>query len=311
MATNLSFDLDRYLRVSGACKPAAFDWERPQPRLSNEALFCLAYMMDIESHTIVYLRELLSTGIVREADVTAFLSCWAYEEFFHSLLLRRFLERQGVEINDRRFSELRRRRSVADQVIVPIARLVSRVTCHFPAVHMTWGAINEFSTLTGYRAVIRQTDPGAAAREPSLLTTILERIVKDERRHFAFYFNQAQNRLRPVAAQRLTSFLLRRFWTPVGVTVRGDESMRRVCAFMFPDDAGLSALGELDSKICALPGLEWFNLGRLYGEGNRSRCFKSFSDETAGRRGSLVQPVPPEKTKLPIAERPAYGSGRL
>lgn len=285
MATDSSFDLDRYLRASGASKPAAFDWDRPQPQLSNEALFCLAYMMDIESHTIVYLRELLSTEIVREVDVTAFLSCWAYEEFFHSLLLRRFLGRQGVEINDRRFSELRRRRSLADQVIVPIARLVSRATRHFPAVHMTWGAINEFSTLTGYEAVIRQTDPGAPGREPSLLTTILERIIKDERRHFAFYFNQARTRLRPLAAQRLTSFLLRRFWTPVGVTVRGDESMRRVCAFMFPDDAGLSALGKLDSKTRALPGLEWFNLGRRYAEGNRSRSFKIFFDEEAGRGG--------------------------
>src|SRR5262249_54470602 len=155
-------------------------------------------------------------------DVTAFLSCWAYEEFFHSLLLRRFLARQGVEIEDRRFSELRRRRSLADKVIVPVARYVSLLTRHFPAVHMTWGAINEFATLTGYEAVIRQTDPGLAARDPSpLLTTILERIIKDERRHFAFYFNQARVRLRPVPAQRLTSFLLRRFWTPVGVTVRG------------------------------------------------------------------------------------------
>jgi len=240
----------------------------------------------------VYLRELLTTGIVREVDVTAFLSCWAYEEFFHSLLLRRFLGQQGVEINDRRFSELRRRRSLADQVIVPIARLVSRVTRHFPAVHMTWGAINEFSTLTGYQAVIRQTDPGAAGREPSLLTTILERIIKDERRHFAFYFNQARARLRPVAARRLTSFLLRRFWTPVGVTVRGDESMRRICAFMFPDDAGLSALAKLDSKIRALPGLEWFNLGRRYAERNRCPRLKSSSDEEPGRGGSGLKCVP-------------------
>jgi hypothetical protein len=293
MATDSSFDLDRYLRVSGASKPAAFDWERLQPRLGNEALFCLAYMMDIESHTIVYLRDLLSTGIVREVDVTAFLSCWAYEEFFHSLLLRRFLGRQGVEIDDRRFSELRRCRSLADRVIVPVARLVSRVTRHFPAVHMAWGAINEFTTLTGYQAVIRQTDPAAAGREPSLLTTILERIIKDERRHFAFYFNQARARLRPIAAQRLTSFLLRRFWTPVGVTVRGDESMRRVCAFLFPDDAGLSALGKLDSRIRALPGLGWFNLGRRYAEGNRARRFTSLSDEgTDGSGGPRLKCLP-------------------
>jgi hypothetical protein len=83
MSTN-DFDLDRYLRVSGATKPESFDWNSPQRRLDDEALFCLGYMIDIESHTIVYLRELLSTRIVREVDVTSFLSCWAYEEFFHS-----------------------------------------------------------------------------------------------------------------------------------------------------------------------------------------------------------------------------------
>jgi hypothetical protein len=299
MSTN-DFDLDRYLRVSGATKPESFDWNSRQPRLDDEALFCLGYMMDIESHTIVYLRELLSTRIVREVDVTSFLSCWAYEEFFHSLLLRRFLATQGVAIDDRRFADLRRRRSLADQVIVPVARMVSMLTRHFPAVHMTWGAINEFSTLTGYHAVIARTDPSASSGQPALLTTILERIIKDERRHFAFYFNQARMRLQPTAAQKLTSFLLRRFWTPVGVTVRGDSSMRRVCAFMFPDDAGIEALGKVDAKIATLPGLEWFDMGRRYGEGNRAARPRSFG-ATFSPQEYRLKPV--------LLGRPSQGYG--
>jgi hypothetical protein len=32
------------------------------------------------------------------------------------------------------------------------------MTRHFPAVHMTFGAINEISTLTGYQALISRTD---------------------------------------------------------------------------------------------------------------------------------------------------------
>jgi hypothetical protein len=270
ISTNSSFDLDRYLRVSGATKPEAFDWNAPQPRLGEEALFCLAYMMDIESHTIVYMRDLLSTAIIRENEVTSFLSCWAYEEFFHSLLLRRILAAQGVAFDDRRFSDLRRSRSFLDKTIVPVARLVSRLTRHFPAVHMTLGAINEYSTLTGYQALIRQTGGDwMHGREPSLLTTILERIIKDERRHFAFYYNQARRRLREPAAQKLTSFLLRRFWTPVGVSVRGDPSMRRVCGFLFPDDGGLRDLGSVDAMTRRLPGLGWFNLARRYAQDNQ------------------------------------------
>jgi hypothetical protein len=263
-----AFDLDRYLRVSGATKPECFDWTTttPQPRLSDDALFTIAYMMDIESHTIVYLRDLLSTRVVRDTEVTAFLSCWAYEEFFHSHILRHFLTTQGVSIDDRRFADLRSKTSLADRVIRPGIAILSRMTRHFPAVHMTFGAINEISTLTGYQALISRTD---FARERSgshrsLLTTILERIIKDERRHFAFYFNQARGRLRAPAAQRLTAFLVRKFWTPVGVTVRGDPAMRRVCAYLFPGERGVERLAAVDRTVARLPGLEWFDLGARY-----------------------------------------------
>ena len=66
-------------------------------------------MMDIESHTIIYLRELLLTAVIEDVTITAFLSCWVYEEFFHSQVLKRFLEVQGIGVDDRRFASLRRR----------------------------------------------------------------------------------------------------------------------------------------------------------------------------------------------------------
>ena len=150
-------------------------------------------MMDIESHTIIYLREMLSTAVAEDPSITAFLSCWAGEEFFHSQVLKRLLKSQGVAIDDRRFAALRRAKP-ADYLALKFARLLSRLTRHFPAVHMAWGAINELSTLTGYRALIDATSH-------PLLATVLSRIIKDERRHFSFYFNQARLRLRPRAAQ--------------------------------------------------------------------------------------------------------------
>ena len=272
------FDLDRYLRISGATKPECFDWTIPQPRLDDDALFTIAYMMDIESHTIVYLRDLLSTHVIRDAEVTAFLSCWAYEEFFHSLILRRFLKMQGVSIDDQRFADLRSRTSLIDHVIRPGIKILSRLTRHFPAVHMTFGAINEISTLTGYQALIARTDfaHDRSGGQRPLLTTILERIVKDERRHFAFYFNQARRRLRASGARRLTAILVRNFWTPVGVTVRGDPAMRRICAYLFPGDRGVERLASVDKSIASLPGLEWFDLGARYArrvQGGAPRIF--------------------------------------
>src|SRR5207253_4302556 len=153
MDTSQGFDLEHYLRVAGATKPESFDWSAPQPPLSEDALFCLAYMMDIESHTVVYLHELLSTPVILDNEVNSFLSCWAYEEFFHSLLLRRLLTAQGVEITDRRFAELRTQKNLRDRLIRPFATILSKFTSHWPAVHMTWGAVNELSTLTGYHGL--------------------------------------------------------------------------------------------------------------------------------------------------------------
>jgi rubrerythrin len=250
------FDLEKYLRISGATRPDSFDWSDPGPRLEDEALFSLGYMMDIESHTVIYMKELLSTSVAEDPSITAFLSCWVYEEFFHSQVLKRFLETQGVSIEDARFAELRRRkpsRAIAEK----IAGIASHFTRHFPAVHMTWGAINEMATLTGYHAVIDRT------RHP-MLTTILTRIIKDERRHFSFYYNQARRMLQDPAARRLTSFLVRHFWTPVGAPVRGDADAHRMCAFLFPTRESAEGLMEMDAMIARLPGLEWFDMAMRF-----------------------------------------------
>src|SRR5207302_9703385 len=55
----------------------------------------------------------------------------------------------------------------------------------FSAVYLTIGAINELSTLTAYAALIRKSGH-------PVLKDLLGRIIKDERRHFAFYFNSAK-----------------------------------------------------------------------------------------------------------------------
>ena len=74
----------------------------------------------------------------------------------------------------------------------------------------------------------------------------------------------ASSRLQAPAAQKLTAFLLRHFWTPVGVSVRGDESMRRMCTALFPQREDRAYLAELDSIVARLPGLGWFDLAARY-----------------------------------------------
>jgi hypothetical protein len=55
-------ELDRYLRASKKLDLTGIDFDRvPEHPLSSAEIRCLTYMMDIEAHTVIYLRDLLST----------------------------------------------------------------------------------------------------------------------------------------------------------------------------------------------------------------------------------------------------------
>jgi hypothetical protein len=77
------FDIEKYLNHSKKVDVTDLDFSaaRSYPLSENE-IRCLTYMMDIESHTIVFLKGILSTCALKDPETTAFLSCWAYEEFF-------------------------------------------------------------------------------------------------------------------------------------------------------------------------------------------------------------------------------------
>ena len=92
-------DLDRYLRASKRVDLSRVNWDRVRSHpLSEAEARCLAYMMDIETHTSIYLRDLLATPAAYEPDVTAFLSCWIYEELWHGEAFSRFLGEAGWEL---------------------------------------------------------------------------------------------------------------------------------------------------------------------------------------------------------------------
>jgi hypothetical protein len=77
------FNLPSYLEHSRKVDLSDLDFsEASRYPVTEEEIRCLTYMMDIEGHTIVYLKNILSTCAVRDPETTAFLSCWAYEEFF-------------------------------------------------------------------------------------------------------------------------------------------------------------------------------------------------------------------------------------
>jgi len=181
------FDIESYVGRSRAVDMAAIAWaDVPRYPVSPEMIRTLRYMADVESHTIIYLRSLLATRAVDDPDVATFLACWVYEETFHGLALARFLEAAGSPIGTR--ARPRGQETVAKRVEAAATAMVSKAWADFCAVHMVWGAINELTTLTGYRRF------AAVAGHP-VLSDLLDRIVLDESRHFFFYYRQAEMRL--------------------------------------------------------------------------------------------------------------------
>jgi hypothetical protein len=120
----------------------------------------------------------------------------------------------------------------------------------FVALHMTWGAVNELSTLSAYHRLIAKT------KHP-VLVDLLERIIKDERRHFAFYRAQARRRLgRSRQARTVTRWALQHLWAPAGTGVRPQPETDFTIAYLFGDDEGLVAAHDMDATIGQLPGLQ-------------------------------------------------------
>jgi rubrerythrin len=260
------FDLDRYLRASKKVDLSDVAWDRIGDHpVSVEEARCLAYMMDIESHTVIFLRDLLATRAAFEPDITAFLSCWVYEELWHGEAFSRFLGEAGypLEPDSERTrwdapypskvarNTWIRRKMGAKGYFAHVGTLIgAALVKDFPALHMTWGAVNEFSTLTGYHRLISKT------RHPVMID-LLGRIIKDERRHYAFYRAQARMRLeRSSRARKITCWAMRHVWAPVGTGVRPQAETDFVVAYLMGDADGLAAAQEMDAAIATLPGLE-------------------------------------------------------
>lgn len=260
------FDLDKYLRASKRVDLSSVEWARirQHPVTTAEAR-CLTYMMDIETHTVVFLRDLLATRASFDPEVTAFLSCWVYEELWHGEAFSRFLGEAGYRVaptfedvsGDDPFptrvdrNQWVRQKFGTKGYVSHIGTLLgSALFRDFVAVHMTWGAVNELGTLTGYHRIIAKT-------EHPVLIQLLQAVIKDERRHFAFYRAQARMRLaRSRQARTITRWALEHLWAPVGTGVRPQAETDFVIHSLFGDADGMVAVKEMEATLGELPGLE-------------------------------------------------------
>jgi hypothetical protein len=307
----IDFDLDRYLRASKKLDLTHLDWDDiPNHPLADGDVMSMHYMMDIETHTVIYLRDLLATRAAKDPQITAFLSCWVYEELWHGEAFSDFLRAYGIEVpgesklpdgstpmptRTSRTRRLREELGVGHTLALLPTMAGSWLFRDFVALHMTWGAINELSTLTGYHQLIRRSDH-------PVLHEMLRRVIQDERRHFAFY--RAQGRARLAAAPRRTRRVVRwifeNFWTPVGAGPKSLEEVDALVLYLFGDSAeGRAGTRDIDAMVQEIPGLEGLTLAEDYVDAALGRAAR-----TPGWGG--VVPTPPPDPSLTGARSEAW-----
>jgi rubrerythrin len=249
----LEFDVEKYLRNSRKVDISDIDLSQAaRYPVSDDEVRALTYMCDIESHTVVYLRAILNTCAIEDPQTTSFLSCWAYEEFFHGRTIRQFLDAIGAPVSATRMLEVQQASSFTEWLKELGSSILCRFSRHFHGAYLTYGAISELSTLEGYGVMAQRT-------QNPVLAEIVRRLAKDERRHFSFYYNKARLELRARNAQRLTNFVIRHFWLPVGGGVKSDSEVSWILSFILGNPEGAEIARRIDTTIAKLPGLEWFD----------------------------------------------------
>jgi hypothetical protein len=252
----MTFDVDTYSRIGGRLDVADLDLRggfADQP-LSPAALRCLQYMHDVEHHTVCYLRDLLVTKAHQDPDVTTFLTIWNYEEHWHGEAIGEVLAAHDRPSGASRIEDIRKHLKKSDRWRPVGFVLGSQLVPDMPAIHMVWGAINEWTTQAGYGLLARR------AGHP-LLSELLRRIMKQEGRHIDFYSSEGRRRLQASrTTQRVTRWALRKYWKPVGHTVRPQEESRFLVRYLFSGDDGRAAAARIDRNIDRLPGLDGLRL---------------------------------------------------
>jgi rubrerythrin len=228
---------------SGTC----VDWDAVlRTPVSDETARALRYMADTESHTLIYLRELLATRAIDEPEVAEFFACWFYEETAHGRALGRFLRLAGHEPPTR----LRSQQPWSARLEAVGIAWISALWRDFVAVHMTWGAINELTAVTAYRRLAERSGH-------PVLEVLLGHIRRDEARHFGFYYGQAERRLTSSpSARRIARVLVERFWGPVGSGVQPESETRFIGSYLFGGPGGREAAQTVDRTIRRLPGFD-------------------------------------------------------
>jgi hypothetical protein len=255
-----SFDIDRFMGQSAPLDLSDIDWDEvPRHPMTPEALRVIRYFLTTESATFYYLRSVMRTKpALEEPEIAPFLCAWVYEEEFHGRAFAQFVRAYGETVDhDYRAQMFKGRGAGEKKDEIGQIILGTLFPEAWPAAHMVWGAIQELTTYTAYMQLVART-------QHPILEKICRRIMKQELRHFSFYYHQAEARLgRSAFARNLTTRALKFAFTPVGDGMNGKDEVAHAMRFLF-DGADGDAIPGIEKRVRQLPGLEWFDMLSRY-----------------------------------------------
>ena len=253
----MAIPIEKFQEQGGRLKTDDLDFEQfgAHP-LHPNVLRCLSYMHDIEYQTVLYTRELLLMPSWKDPQFTAFLTLWNYEEYWHGEALGRVLAAHDWPAHDERLIQMRQWNKRYLFFSPLIFWLLGHGVRKFPAVHMTWGAINEWTANAAYNRLARVADH-------PVLTELLGRIMRQEGRHAAYYSSYARDLLEgDRRAQQVTKWFLRHQWAPVGNGDVPKIETSFATAYLFGGGDGMELIDRIEDRIDTLPGLAGLDLVR-------------------------------------------------
>lgn len=224
--------------------------------ISPEFVPVLYYMRDVESYTEIYYNELLRTPTGRNPFFRKFMDRWSVEEYEHARLINRFMNAAGIQTSKDWWNDAKaaipRSYTIENQISSLIAKIFGR---HFSGVHMVWGAINEMTTLQGYRRLWK------LAGHP-VLEQLLRAIAQEEAIHSNFYWQVARIRLEGSEfTRKLSRFMVGMFWTPVGQGPKPQKETDYVIATLFKGINGVQIFDKnVGQRMESLPGFAGFKI---------------------------------------------------
>lgn len=247
------------------------DWYEKQPRtltdefigkinwneikkhpLEKKFVPVLLYMRDIETLTDVYYEELRRTPTGKDPIISKFMERWSTEEQTHGELINRFLNEAGIETDDKWqkqvINSVSTSYTVTNYLITTLTNLIGK---RFTATHMAFGAIHEMSTTQGYRRLAQLADH-------PILSEILRGIIREESAHTTFYRSVARIELqKSEISQKLSRFIIKHFWTPVGSGAKSADESNYTIATLFGGEGGLDWIDKnVTRRVQGLPGFE-------------------------------------------------------